>query len=433
VEYFAGFDVGTHLTSVCVIDAKGEIAFECELPTDPDTLAKALKPWRASLRQIGHEAGSMAPWLHGEMEQRGFRMVCLEAFHARQAMKAQRNKTDKHDARGIAHLVRSGWVRSVHIKSDASYRLRYLLGQRSLLVRKRVDIENTIRQSLKVFGLRITGVNRHGFEARARELVSDDKMLAGLVEAMLRVRSVLVEQIAGLHKLVLACARGDELVRRFMEIPGVGPITALLFKATIDEPSRFRSAKDVGAYFGLTPKRWQSGETIDRQGRISKMGDKDVCPPPINLSARRQFKWPVEGCCCACPSAYAEGQARCQSSGSPIGRCGGTWTTGDRVRRRRRPPRGRVSASGRRDGSRPPPSCRASGRLAGGGAHARIRWLTFGMRRSCRSSSSIRICAPRPSWRSCSGFIQPRMTSASCVRSKGGSRSGAACAGRSES
>lgn len=276
MEYFAGLDVGTHLTSVCVIDAEGAIAFERELPTDPDTLAKALKPWRASLRQIGHEAGSMAPWLHGEMESRGFRMVCLEAFHARQAMKAQRNKTDKHDARGIAHLVRSGWVRSVHIKSDASYRLRYLLGQRSLLVRKRVDIENTIRQSLKVFGLRITGVNRHGFEARAREIVAGDKMLAGLVEAMLRVRAVLVEQIAGLHKLVLACARDDELVRRFMEIPGVGPITALLFKATIDEPSRFRSAKDVGAYFGLTPKRWQSGETIDRQGRISKMGDKDV-------------------------------------------------------------------------------------------------------------------------------------------------------------
>lgn len=276
MEHFAGLDVGTHLTSVCVIDAKGEIQFEAELATDPDLLAKALKKWRASLRQIGHEAGSMAPWLHTEMAARGFKMVCLEAFHARQAMKAQRNKTDKHDARGIAHLVRSGWIRSVHIKSDESYRLRYLLGQRSLLVRKRVDIENTIRQSLKVFGLRISGVNRHGFEAKAREMVADDAMLTGLVEAMLKVRTVLVEQIAHLHKLVLTIARGDELTRRFMEIPGVGPITALLFKATIDDPTRFKSAKDVGAYFGLTPKRWQSGETIDRQGRISKMGDRDV-------------------------------------------------------------------------------------------------------------------------------------------------------------
>jgi len=276
MEHFARLDVGTHLTSVCVIDAKGEIQFEAELATDPDLIAKALKKWRASLRQIGHEAGSMAPWLHKELAERGLKMVCLEAFHARQAMKAQRNKTDKHDARGIAHLVRSGWIRSVHIKSDASYRLRFLLGQRSLLVRKRVDIENTIRQSLKVFGLRITGVNRSSFEAKARELVAEDTVLAGLVEAMLKVRTVLVDQIAHLHKLVLACAREDELTLRFMEIPGVGPVTALLFKATIDDPSRFKSAKDVGAYFGLTPKRWQSGETIDRQGRISKMGDRDV-------------------------------------------------------------------------------------------------------------------------------------------------------------
>ena len=84
MEHFAGLDVGTHLTSVCVIDAKGEIQFEAELATDPDLLAKALKKWRASLRQIGHEADSMAPWLHTEMAARGFKMVCLEAFHARQ-------------------------------------------------------------------------------------------------------------------------------------------------------------------------------------------------------------------------------------------------------------------------------------------------------------------------------------------------------------
>lgn len=276
MEHFAGLDVGTHVTSVCVIDAKGETVFEAEIATDPDLLTKALKKWRATLRRVGHEAGSMAPWLHAELEARGLKMVCLEAFHARQAMKAQRNKTDKHDARGLAHLVRSGWFRSVHIKSDESYRLRFLLGQRSTMVRKRVDVENSIRQSLKVFGLRMGLCNKSGFEARARDLVGDDPVLAGLVEAMLRVRTVLVAEIARLHKLVIALVLKDELCRRYMAIPGVGPITALLFKATVDDPARFKNAKLVGAYFGLTPKRWQSGETIDRQGRISKMGDKDV-------------------------------------------------------------------------------------------------------------------------------------------------------------
>lgn len=276
MEHFAGLDVGTKDTSVCVIDHQGSIVFEGTVPTDPDALAKALKPWRRTLRRIGHETGSLSPWLHPALEARDLKVICLEAFAARAAMKAQRNKTDKNDARALAYLVRSGWFRQVHIKSDASYRLRFLLGQRDTMVRKRVDVENSIRQSLKVFGLRMGLVNKHGFEARAREVVGDDPLLSGLVDAMLRVRTVLVTEIARLHKLVLSVVARDELCRRFLRIPGVGPITALNFKTAIDDPTRFKNAKLVGAYFGLTPKRWQSGETIDRQGRISKQGDKDV-------------------------------------------------------------------------------------------------------------------------------------------------------------
>lgn len=142
MEHFAGLDVGTKASSLCVIDQDGEIIFEADIPTDPDLLTKALRPWRRSQRRVGHEAGSMSPWLHAELEARGVPVVCLEAYHARAAMRAQRNKTDRTDARGIAHLVRAGWFRSVHIKSDESYRLRFLLAQRALLVRKRVDVEN---------------------------------------------------------------------------------------------------------------------------------------------------------------------------------------------------------------------------------------------------------------------------------------------------
>lgn len=126
--------------------------------------------------------------------------------------KAQRNKTDRHDARGIAHLMRTGWFRKVHVKSEASYRLRFLLSQRQTMVRKRVDVENSIRQSLKVFGLRMGLVNKHGFEARARELVGGDLVLSGLVEAMLRVRAVLVTEIARLHKLVISVVARDERI-----------------------------------------------------------------------------------------------------------------------------------------------------------------------------------------------------------------------------
>jgi len=276
MEHFAGLDVGTKASSLCVVDQDGTIVFEADIPTDPDLLARALKPWQRTLRRVGHEAGSMSPWLHAELESRGVPVICLEAYHARAAMRAQRNKTDQTDARGIAHLVRAGWFRRVHIKSDQSYRLRFLLAQRALLVRKRVDIENSIRQSLKVFGLRMGIAGKAKFEGRARELVGDDAVLGGLVEAMLRVRQAILEEVARLHKLVIDVVARDELCRRYMRIPGVGPITALSFKTAIDDPNRFDSAKTVGAYFGLTPKRWQSGETIDRQGRISKQGDKDV-------------------------------------------------------------------------------------------------------------------------------------------------------------
>jgi transposase len=276
MEHFAGLDVGTKATALCVVDADGAIIFETEIATDPDGLARSLRPWRRTLRRVGHEAGSMSPWLNAELEARGLPVVCLEAFHARAAMRAQRNKTDQTDARGLAHLVRTGWFRRVHIKSDQSYRLRFLLSQRALLVRKRVDIENSVRQSLKVFGLRMGLAGKAKFEGRARELVGDDAVLAGLVEAMLRVRQTIIEEIARLHKLVIGVVARDELCRRYLRIPGVGPITALSFKTAVDDPGRFANAKTVGAYFGLTPKRWQSGETIDRQGRISKMGDKDV-------------------------------------------------------------------------------------------------------------------------------------------------------------
>lgn len=275
MEHFAGLDVGVKETSVCVVDAEGTILMEQSVPTDPDLLTKTLKPWRRTLRRAGHEAGSLSPWLQRELEARDVPAVCLDAFAARDAMKAQRNKTDRHDARAIAHLMRTGWFRKVHVKSEASYRMRFLLSQRETMVRKRVDVENSIRQSLKIFGLRMGVCNKHGFEARARELVGDDAVLKGLVEAMLRVRTVLVEEIAKLHKLVIGIVAHDELCRRFLRIPGVGPITALSFKTAIDDPARFANAKLVGAYFGLTPKRWQSGET-DRQGAISKMGDKNV-------------------------------------------------------------------------------------------------------------------------------------------------------------
>lgn len=276
MEYFAGLDVSIDDTSVCVVSDAGEVVMETSVATDPVEIGDALHRFAGRLRRVGHEAGSLSPWLHGELAALGLPVICLETRHVRAAMSAQRNKTDANDALGLAHIMRTGWYRQAHIKSEDCYRMRLLLVQRRSLKRKFLDLENTIRHSLKVFGIRLGKVGRGGFEQAAREAVANDPIVRGVIDCTLRARQALWIEYLALNKLVVQIAMRDELCRRLMAIPGVGPVTALSFKTAIDDPRRFRRSRDVAAYFGLTSKRWQSGSSIDVQGRISKAGDAEV-------------------------------------------------------------------------------------------------------------------------------------------------------------
>ena len=176
--------------------------------------------------------------------------------------------------------MRTGWFREVHVKSEESYRLRLLHTQRRNLKRNFLDIENAIGHSIKTFGLKVGKVSRGQFKARVRELVAGDALIAGLTDRMLlRARAALWQEYVRLHRVAIAIVRRDELCRRFMRIPGVGPISALAFKTAVDDPHRFRRSKTVGAYLGLTSRRWQSGSSIDVQGRISRAGDAEVRHP----------------------------------------------------------------------------------------------------------------------------------------------------------
>lgn len=276
MEYFAGLDVSMKETAICIIDAGGTIVAELAVATEPEAIRSALQGYADRLTRIGHEAGALSPWLHRALQEAGLPIFCLETRHVHAALKAQRNKTDRNDARGIAQLVRSGWFNPVHIKSEASYRLRLLLAHRRTLKRKFLDIENEIRHSLKVFGVRLGAVGRAAFEKAVRELIAADRLLAGMTEGMLRARAALWEEYKRLHKLVVQITGGDAISRRFMGVPGVGPVTALAFRTAIDDPARFARSRNVGAYFGLTPKRFQSGTSVDWDGRISRQGDDEV-------------------------------------------------------------------------------------------------------------------------------------------------------------
>ena len=188
-------------------------------------------------------------------------------------LKAQINKTDRNDARGIAQMMRAGLYRPVHVKTLRSQKLRMLLTHRKLLQSKAIAIENDLRGTLRNFGLKVGMVGKVRFEARIQELVKNQPDLAVLVEPLLIVRRALREQIVILHRRLLAIVRDDEVCRRLMTTPGVGPVVALTYRATVDVPARFRKSKSVGAVFGLTCSRYQSGE-VDWSGEISRCGDE---------------------------------------------------------------------------------------------------------------------------------------------------------------
>jgi transposase len=273
MDYFAGLDVSVKATSVCIVDDTGKSIREVKVASEPEALLAVLNTPAYHFKRIGLEAGPLSQWLFSTLAEAGLPVICVETRHMRAVLKAQINKTDRNDARGIAQMMRVGLYRPVHVKTLRSQKLRMLLVHRKLRQSKSIAIENDLRGTLRNFGLKVGVAGTAKFEARIKELVENFPDLAALVEPLLVVRRVLREQIAVLHRRLLAIVRNDEVCRRLMTTPGVGPVVALTYRATIDVPARFRNSRAVGAVMGLTPCKYQSGQS-DRTGAISKCGDE---------------------------------------------------------------------------------------------------------------------------------------------------------------
>ena len=275
MEHYAGIDVSLDSSSVCVVDASGRIVREAKIASEPAALIAWFREIGLAMARIGLEAGPLSQWLYAAMREAGLAVELLETRHVRDAFKAMPVKTDRKDARGIAQLMRLGWFRSVHCKSLPAQETRALLTARKLVQSKHHDTEMSLRGILRGFGLKVGKTSQRTFASRVHELVAGHPTLLLVAEALLAARAVLGEQLSKLEKRVRSLARHDRRVRRLMSAPGVGAVVALTFVAAIDDPARFRSSKAVGAHFGLTPKKYQSGET-DMTGRISKIGDAGV-------------------------------------------------------------------------------------------------------------------------------------------------------------
>ena len=273
MDHFAGLDVSVKQTSVCIVDDTGKIVREAKVASEPEALLAVLTSGGHHFKRIGLEAGPLSQWLFSALGEAGLPVICVERRHMRAVLQAQINKTDRNDARGMAQMMRAGLYRPVHVKTLRSQKLRTLLTHRKLLQSKAIAVDNDLRGTLRNFGLKVGMVGAVKFERRIRELVESVPDLAILVEPLLIVRRVLREQITVLHRRLLAIVRDDEVCRRLMTVPGVGPVVALTYRATVDVPARFRNSKAVGAVFGLTPSKYQSGE-INRTGAISKCGDE---------------------------------------------------------------------------------------------------------------------------------------------------------------
>ena len=275
MEHYAGIDVSLERSNVCVVDATGRIVREAKVGSEPGALVGFFRQLGVAVTRIGREAGPLSQGLHAGLAGAGFEAVLLETRHVKAALSAMIVKTDRRDARGIAQLLRMGWFRPVHCKSPPAQEVRALLMARKQLQAKMRDVELSLRGLLRGFGLKVGEISKGQFAARVRTLTAGHEMLETIAAAMLRARDALQTEFARLHRAMLAIARTNDVCRRLMSVPGVGALIAVTFTSAVDHPERFSRSRAVGAPFGLTPKKYQSGETYIT-GAVSRVGDPMV-------------------------------------------------------------------------------------------------------------------------------------------------------------
>src|SRR6267378_2778534 len=294
MDYYAGIDVSLECSSVCVVDANGKILREAKVASEPEALITWFRSSGLDLERIGLEAGPLSQWLFAALREAGLAVELLETRHVRKAFEAMPVKSDRNDARGIAQLMRLGWFRPVHCKSLPAQEVRALLTARKLVQSKLHDVEMSLRGILRGFGLKVGPTTPKRFAGRIRELVAGHATLEGVAAALLAVHEVVLREFAGFEQRVRMLARADAQAKLLMSTPAVGPIVTLTYAAAIDDPARFKSSKQAGAHFGLTPRKYQSGET-DYTGRISKIGDAAV-RTVLYEAAHVMLTKPVKGC-----------------------------------------------------------------------------------------------------------------------------------------
>ena len=271
--YYAGLDVSLNDTFVSIIDEDGKIVAEENVVTNVDALSAYLKKINVPFKRIGIESGQLSISLCKGLSKKELPIICVDARHMATALSSRINKNDRNDARGIAQMVRAGLYKEVHIKSDEMCEIKLILGSRRQLVQTKIKLMGTIRGLLKIYGLKVG--TQAKFCDKVRSLIQPlSSVVSSPIEALLSCLEKQEESFNELHQMLLDIGKKDEDCMHLMTIPGVGIITAMTYKVTIDHPERFKHSESVGAYLGLTPKQYASGD-VNRHGSISKRGSSE--------------------------------------------------------------------------------------------------------------------------------------------------------------
>lgn len=276
MKHYVGLDVSMKETFICIEDELGKIIYEGHSKTDPECIAERLRKFQLTIDRVGIESGSISHWLIDNLKKLGIPAICIDARKMAAVLSVQINKTDKNDARGIAQAMRCGLYKEVDQKSQRAIEINTLLGCRKLLVEQKIQTTNAIRGFLKTYGIRLGATTDVNFVQKVKECLSEEYLTVKVgIDALLDSLTMIYRKLKQLTEQVEELAESNDDAKRLMGIPGIGAITAMSYMAEIDNPKRFTNARAVGAYLGMTPIQYSSGET-KRQGRVSKCGSSEV-------------------------------------------------------------------------------------------------------------------------------------------------------------
>lgn len=274
MNQFIGLDVSLKDTFISVREG-GQRIWRGKCPSDPKLIAEVIRKRAPDAERVVFETGPLSVWFYHAFQLEGLPAICIDARHAKAALDMARNKTDANDADSLAHLAEVGFYRSARVKSFDSMLVRTLIAARNQLLKMTTQLSNQIRGLMKTFGLVVPKGSGRIFDGHVRRLLADNAGLEQIILPMLEAWLGLRARAAALGKQLVASARASEQCRLLSSIPGVGAVTASAFVTAIEDPENFRKSRSVGAWIGLTTKRYQSGE-VDYDGHISRRGDNHL-------------------------------------------------------------------------------------------------------------------------------------------------------------